>query len=236
MNHALVITKRELKSYFNSTIAYIFIAVFLLVSGWFFASNLFIAGQADLRFIIGSILPLVLFFFVPAITMRLFAEEKRAGTLELLMTMPVETSQIVIGKFLAAFTLLAMAIILTFPYLITVIVLGNPDVGVSIAGYIGLLLLGGTYLSIGMFASSITRNQIVAFIISFVILLVLYMLDKVTMLFSGPIANILEYISVDFHFQNIARGVLDSRDLIYFLSIIVFFLFLTNRSLKDLKG
>ncbi|MFP4460496.1 MAG: ABC transporter permease subunit [Candidatus Zixiibacteriota bacterium] len=235
MSHTMSIFKKELKSYFNSPIAYIVISVFLLVAGWFFASNLFLMKQATLRNITGTVLPMVLFFFVPAITMRLLAEEKKSGTMELLATMPVENTEIIVGKFLAALFLLIIALVLTIPYTITISLLGNPDIGIIISSYIGLILLGSTYLAIGMFASSITRNQIVSFIITFVILLVLFMLDKITLLFRGNVASVMQYISTDFHFKNISRGVLDSKDLIYFLSMIVMFLFFTNISLDSLK-
>lgn len=235
MSHTIAIFKKELKSYFNSPIAYIVISVFLLITGWFFSTNLFLANQASLRSITETILPLVMFFFVPAITMRLLAEEKKSGTMELLATMPIETTQIVLGKYLASLFLLFIALLLTLPYSITLIALGNPDVGIIISAYFGLMLLGGTYLAIGMFASSITKNQIVAFIITFLILLVLFMLDKVTLLFRGQVATLMQYISTDFHFRNIARGVIDSRDLIYFLSMIAAFLFFTNISLNSLK-
>jgi ABC-2 type transport system permease protein len=236
MNHAISIYKKELKTYFNSPIAYIVISVFLVITGWFFASNLFLANQASLRAIISTVIPLVLFFFVPAITMRLLAEERRSGTLEVLQTMPVEDWAIIGGKFLASLVILLIAMVLTVPYTITIMSMGSPDVGTIFAGYIGLIFLGATYLSIGIFASSITRNQIVSFIISFLILLVFFMLDKVTLLFSGSVATIVQYFSTDFHFQNMARGVVDSRDVIYFLSVIFIFLFLSNHSLKTRKG
>jgi len=236
MSHTFTIMKKELKTYFNSPIAYIVLAVFLIITGWFFASNLFLMKQASMRHIIEQIIPLVMFFFIPAITMRLIAEEKKAGTLELLLTMPIKTKDIILGKFLAALILLCLGIVLTLPYFFTISLLGNPDVGQTIAGYIGLLFLGGTYLSIGIFASSITKNQIIAFIVGFVILLLLFMLDKITILFSGHVANIFQYISADYHFKNIARGVIDSKDIFYFLSMIVFFLFMSNRTLESMKG
>ncbi len=235
MKHTMAIFKREMQAYFNSAIAYIVIIVFLGIAGWFFASNMFLINQATVRQIVSIVLPLIMFFFVPAISMRLLAEEKRSGTLELLVTMPLESAEIVMGKFLASLSLLVIALFLTLPYVITITILGNPDLGTIFSGYIGLFLLGASYLAIGIFASSVTKNQIVSFIISFIILLVLFMLDKVTILFSGPVANIIQYISTDFHFQNIARGVLDSRDLIYFFSLIIFFLFLSNRALESIK-
>ena len=235
MKHTLAIYKREMQSYFNSAIAYIVMVVFLGIAGWFFASNMFLINQATVRQIVSFVLPLIMFFFVPAISMRLLAEEKNSGTLELLVTMPLESIEIILGKFLAALSLLGITLLLTLPYVITISILGSPDLGTIFSGYIGLFLLGATYLSIGIFASSITKNQIVAFLISFIILLVLFMLDKVTMLFSGRVASIIQYISTDFHFHNIARGVLDSRDLVYFFSVIVFFLFLSNRSLESIK-
>jgi ABC-2 type transport system permease protein len=225
-------TVRELKSYFNSPVAYVILTLFLLISGWFFSSGLFLNNQAELRDVFAVIIPLSYLFFVPAITMRLIAEEKKSGTLELLVTLPVRDAEIVLGKYLAALLLLACALVLSFVYPLTLSLLGDLDGGATAAGYLGLLLLGGAYLSIGIFTSGLTENQIVAFITGFVLIFGFFMLDKMLVFFPGSIASVLEYLSVTYHFDNVARGVIDTRDLIYYLSLIALFLFLAVRTLE----
>jgi ABC-2 type transport system permease protein len=228
------IYKREIQSYFNAPVAYVVILVFLIIIGWFFTSNLFVINAASLR-VVFELVPIVFLFFVPAITMRLIAEEKKSGTIELLTTKPVEDAEIIIGKFLAAWTLLLAAIVPTFIYCITVMSLGSLDPGPVIAGYLGLLLMGGVYIAIGIMASSLTDNQIVAFILSFLIVFALFMLDKVLMYVPEGMASTFEYLSIDFHFSNIARGVIDSRDIIYFGSLLGFSLLLATVSLERRK-
>ncbi|HEX7401258.1 MAG TPA: ABC transporter permease subunit [candidate division Zixibacteria bacterium] len=233
-NHAVIFCKKELSSYFDSPVAYIVITIFLLISGWFFFSDLFLVNQASLRNLFG-IIPFIFMFFIPAVTMRLISEEKKSGTLEILLTLPVEEYQIVLGKFLAGMMLISVAVILTLVYAFTLAGLGNLDFGSMVAGYLGLLFLGATYLSIGVFTSSLTQNQVVAFITSFLIIFVLFMLDKVLIFVPTFLASSLEYLSVDYHFSNLARGVIDSRDILYFLSMIFFFLFLSVRTLSNRK-
>lgn len=228
------IYRREIRSYFQSPVAYVVIVVFLAIVGWFFTSDLFLINVASLR-IVFELVPLVFLFFVPAITMRLLAEEKKSGTLELLATRPVRDVEIVLGKFFAAWTLLAAALAPTLIYLVTLAALGSPDPGPVITGYLGLLLMGGVYIAIGIFASSITENQIVAFIVSLLIILALFMADKVLMFVPPAVASTLEFISIDYHFENIARGVIDSRNLIYFGSVLGFALLLATTSLERRK-
>ncbi len=228
------IYKRELRSYFNSPVAYVVIVVFLAVLGWFFTNNLFLMNVASLR-IVFDLVPLIFLFFIPAITMRLIAEEKKAGTLELLTTKPVRDVEIVLGKFLAAWTLLAAALAPTLFYLITIMTLGKVDLGPVISGYFGLLLMGGVYIAIGLLASSLTENQIVAFILSFLIVFVFFILDKVLMYVPDALASTLEFLSMDYHFSNIARGVIDTRNLIYFGSLLGFSLLLATVSLERRK-
>ena len=231
--NTVTIAARELKSFFNSPVAYVILTLFLLISGWFFSSGLFLLGQADMRDLFSIIVPIMYLFFIPAISMRLISEEKRSGTMELLVTLPVRDVEIVLGKYLATLGLLAAALVLTFAYPLTLALLGDPDGGALIGEYLGLFLMGGSYLAIGLFTSGLTQNQIVAFITGFMLILGLFMLDKVLMFVPGPAASILEYLSVTYHFDNIARGVLDSRDLIYYLSLIVVFLFLAVRTLES---
>jgi ABC-2 type transport system permease protein len=231
---AVIFCKKELKSYFDSPIAYIIITIFLLISGWFFFSDLFLVNQATLRNLFG-IIPFIFMFFIPAITMRLLSEEKKSGTIEILLTLPVKDRQIILGKFLAGMILISVAVILTLVYAFTLSGLGSLDFGPVVTGYLGLILLGATYLSIGIFTSSLTQNQIVAFILSFLIIFVLYMLDNVLIFVPGFLAPVLEYLSVNYHFSNISRGVIDSRDVIYYLSLVFFFLFLAVRVLSSRK-
>ena len=228
------IYRRELRSYFNSPVAYVVIIVFLAIIGWFFSNNLFLINVASMR-VVFDLVPLVFLFFIPAITMRLLAEEKKSGTLELLTTRPVRDIEIVLGKFLACWTLLAAALAPTLIYLITLLALGSPDIGPVIAGYLGLLLMGGVYIAIGLFASSLTENQIIAFIVGFLIVLALYLADKVLMYVPQGLASILEFLAIDYHFSSIARGVIDSRNIIYFASVLGFALTLATVSLQRRK-
>jgi ABC-2 type transport system permease protein len=185
--------------------------------------------------VVFELVPIVFLLFVPAVTMRLIAEERKSGTIELLTTKPVADADIIIGKFLAAWTLLAAALLPTLIYAITVMMLGDLDMGPVLAGYLGLLLMGGVYIAIGIFASSLTDNQIVAFILSFLIVFVLFMLDKVLLYVPEGLASTLEFLSIDYHFSNIARGVIDSRDIIYFGSLLGFSLLLATVSLERRK-
>lgn len=231
MRNLLPIFKKELRSYFTSPVAYIVIAVFLLICGWFFSTSLFVVGQASLRNVF-QIIPFVLTFFVPAITMRLISEERKTGTFELLTTMPVADIEIVLGKFLAAFALLAVSLACTFGYAFTVATLGKADGGVTVAGYVGLLLLGAGYVAIGVLASTLTENQIVAFIISFLVIFVLSLVDKVLMFLPARLASVFEYLSAEYHFNNIARGVIDTRDLVYYASLVILGLYFSARALQ----
>jgi len=216
---------KELKSFFNSPVAYIVIVVFLVILGYFFTSNLFIANISSLRTVF-EMTPFLLLFFAPAITMRLISEEKKSGTLELLITKPVTESEIIVGKFLAAWMLYFFTLLPTLCYYITVSLIGSLDLGPVIGGYLGLLFVGAVFLAISVFGSSITENQVVAFIVSFLIVFGLFMLDKVLFYLPSSLATPLEYLSVDYHFSNIARGVIDSRDIIYYFSAIGFSLLL----------
>jgi len=228
------IFRRELRSYFNSPVAYVVIIVFLSIIGWFFSSNLFLMNVASMR-IVFELVPIVFLFFVPAVTMRLLAEEKKSGTIELLTTKPVRDVEIIVGKFLAAWVLLAAALAPTFLYAVALAFLGPLDVGPVFTGYIGLLLMGAVYIGIGLFASSLTENQIIAFIVSFLIILGLFLLDKVLMYVPDALASTMEFLAVDYHLSNIARGVIDSRNVIYFLSLLGFSLMAATVSLERRK-
>ena len=236
MRNVAAIARREFQGYFNSLIAYVFLVIFLLLTGWMFFRVFFLNGQASMRLMF-DIMPWVYLFFVPAITMRLWAEEKKVGTMELLMTLPVRDVEAVLGKFLAALGLLALALALTFPIPLIVALLGNLDFGPVVGRYVAAILLGAAYLAIGVFVSSLTQNQIVAFILSVVIVFVLYMIGSDIVLYSvpAPVASVLEYVSLGTHFESIGRGVIDSRDVIYYLSVIGFFLYLNVRSIESRK-
>jgi gliding motility-associated transport system permease protein len=234
MNPALVISKREIRAYFNSPVAYIVVTVFMIITGYLFFTQLFLEKQADLRPFFG-VMPLLFMFLIPAITMRLLAEEKGSGTLELLITMPVRDWEVVVGKFLAALFLLCTALALTLVFAITVKTLGPLDRGPAIGGYLGLVLMGGAYIAIGLMASSLTRNQIVAFIVAFAISFALFLFGKLTQFVPEALQPIISFLSIDGHFENIGRGVVDSRDVIYYLSVIGVCLLVATTSLESRK-
>lgn len=222
MRKGLTICRRELSSYFNSPVAYIVIVVYLLICGWFFAANLFFDRQASLRGFFGMA-PLMFVFFVPAISMGLLAEEQKHGTAELLFTYPVTSFAVMAGKYGAGLLLMSLAVLLTFPYMLTIIALGNPDLGALFSGYFGLLLMGATFMAVGLWASSLVKNQLSAFILSFLVSFFLFIIDKFIAWMPPPIARLVGYFSVENHFKALSRGVIDSRDLVYYLSVIVFF-------------
>ncbi|MFY0686517.1 MAG: ABC transporter permease subunit [Cyclobacteriaceae bacterium] len=235
MNKVWIITKRELASFFDSLTAYVMIILFLGLSGlftWIVGSNIFMMGQASLDVFFG-IAFWSLFFFIPALTMKMIAEENRAGTIELLITKAVTDGQIVLGKFLACLVLVAIALVCTLPYYYTISQLGNIDDGAVIGGYLGLLFLSGAYISIGLFASSLTTNQIVAFLIALFIGIFFQLLfDVIGGTFAGTLGSIFNYLSLRAHFDSLSRGVIDSRDMIYFLSVIVLGLLLSQTMLS----
>lgn len=233
--HAIwIIAKRELGSFFDSLIAYIMLVAFLGFSGfftWLFGSDIFFVGQASLEAFF-NVAYWTLFFFIPALTMRLLAEEKKTGTIELLLTKAVTDRQVVVGKFLSTLLLVMIALLFTLPYAVTVSYLGKMDVGQTLCAYFGLLLMSAMYVSIGLYASSVTSNQIVAVLIALLIGLFFHVIFNVLAgQFSGLLGQVFETLSLSSHFDSISRGVLDTRDLIYFCSIIFIGLFLAELSL-----
>ncbi len=228
MSNVMAVIRKELKGYFNSPIAYIFIIVFLTLSSWLFFRGFFLIGQADMRPFF-SLMPWIFLFFVPAVSMRLWAEERKLGTVEILMTLPLKDWEAVLGKFLAGLTLISIALLLSISIPIAVAYLGNPDTGPIVGGYIGTLLMGAAYLAIGLFASTLTENQIIAFIIGVVFCFTMLIVGEEIVLFSVPgfLAPIFRYIGLAVHFSSIGRGVIDSRDIIYYFSVIGFFLYLS---------
>jgi ABC-2 type transport system permease protein len=234
VTHIGIIFRKELKSYFNSPVAYVVIVVFLAIIGYFHTSNLFLMNIASMRLTF-EFAPLVFLFIIPAITMRLISEETKSGTIELLSTKPLLDIEVVVGKFLAAWALIAIMLLPTLVYYITIASLGDIDNGPVIGGYVGLLLMSGVYVSVGLLASSLTENQIVAFIVGFLVCFALFMLDKILIYVPGFMTSVIEYLGSDAHYQNIARGVIDTRDLIYFLSLTGLSLFLSVISLERRK-
>ncbi len=238
MNTTICIARRDFQAYFNSPVAYVVLGVFLLVLGYLFFSTLFLGGFASMRGFF-SVTPILFVIFGPAITMRLISEERKTGTIEQLLTLPVSNFEVVFGKFLAAFAIVCVGLLFTVPYALSVSMLTPADTsfdyGPVIGGYIGLLLLSSSFLSLGLFASALTKNQIVAFIIGLALCFFFFFVDKFAVLMPPSIGAVLEYISVDYHFGNIARGVVDTRDVIFYLSLIAIFIILTERSLRREK-
>lgn len=223
MKQIWMITRRELQSFFDSLIAYIMIVVFLVISGlftWLYGSDVFFVNQASLQSFFG-IAFWTLFFFIPALTMKQIAEERKSGTIEMLLTKPISEWQLIWGKFFATLILIAIALLLTLPYYITVWSLGPVDHGAVWTGYLGLLLMSSAYISIGLFSSSLTNNQIVAFLLALFIGIFFHIIfGFLASNMSGLIGAIFSYLSLSAHFESISRGVIDSKDIIYFLSII----------------
>jgi ABC-2 type transport system permease protein len=226
------IFKKEFRTYFVSPIAYIVISIFLIVVGWFFFSTFFLFNQASLRNFF-ALLPIVFAFVIPAVTMRLFSEEVNVGTYEILLTMPVTFREVVLGKFLAGVAFVAAMLLPTLAYPVTVSLLGDLDWGPVIGGYVGAILLGSAFSAVGLFASSLTRNQIVAFIMGVAICFVLVLIDKILFFLPTPLVGVLEYLGADFHFENISRGILDSRDIFYFLSVTFVGLYATHLAMEE---
>ena len=222
---------RELRAYFLSPVAYIVTGVFLVVTGWFFFNRFFFYDVADLRELF-RLLPLVLSFVVPAATMRLVSEELRSGSYEVASTLPIGTLRIVLGKYVAAVVLVSIMLTPTLSYAIFASRMGDLDWGKAIGGYVGSLFLAGTFCSIGLFSSALTKNQVIAYVIGVAICVFLVTVDEVLVFMPGAITGILQYIGADFHFNNIAKGVIDSRDVVYFSSVTALALFGSQRVLQ----
>ena len=235
MHNMITIYKKELRSFFTSPMAYIFLVVFSLVNGYFFTNTFFLYNQSDMRALFG-IVPLVYLFFIPAVSMGLISREKSLGTIEIISTLPVRERDIVLGKYLAGFTLILVALLTTAVHYITLYNVGTTvDHGAVFTGYLGLALLGGVYTSVGIFASSLTENQVIAFIVGIAIVLAFFLMDKLLFFVPASMAGIIQYLSTEFHLSNISRGVIDTRNLIYFGSVIGFFLSMTTRVLESRK-
>ncbi|MCE3002405.1 MAG: ABC transporter permease subunit [Xanthomonadaceae bacterium] len=241
MNPIGIVFRRELASYFATPVAYVFIVIFLLLAGWFtfYLGGFFERGQADLVPFF-SFHPWLYLFLIPAVAMRLWAEERKSGSIELLLTLPITMLQAVLGKFLAAWAFVGIALALTFPLWITVNYLGDPDNGAILAGYLGSLLMAGAFVAIGSCISAATRNQVVAFILTVVVCLVLLLaglpmvLNVLGVVLPQFLVDAIASLSFLTHFQAIGKGVIDLRDLLYFGLMIGFWLY-ANAVVIDLK-
>ena len=235
MNNIINTFKKEFSSYFTSPMAYIFLVVFGLVNGYFFSNTFFLIGQSDLRSLF-NIIPMVYLFFIPAITMGLIAKEKNLGTMEIICTLPIKEYEFVIGKYLAALALILIGLVFTIVHFFTLVSFGtNIDYGALFTGYLGLFFAGAVYAAIGTFASSLFDNQVVAFIIGVFIVLMFFLFDKLLIFVPSFMAGTIQYMSVDYHMSNMSRGVIDTRNIIYFVSVVGIFLFATVQSLSSRK-
>lgn len=255
MRNVLAIAGKDIRSYFVSPIAYVVMTGFLLLGGWFFFNllahfNFLLGIYSSMRnpealqrlnlneFVIAPLLhnlSIVLVILVPVITMRAFAEEKRAGTYELLMTSPLSIAEIVLGKFLGAFVFVFVMLLLTGVYPVILFVYGQPEIGVVLGGFLGLLLLATAFLSVGLFTSSLTENQIIAAVSCLVVLLLLYVIAWPAESVGTTLGAVLRYASLTEHFSEMIKGVIDTKDVVYFLSVIVLALFLTHRAVESLR-
>ena len=231
MHQVVHIFRKEFGTYFVSPIAYIVISIFLVVTGWFFFSTFFLFNQANLRNFF-SLLPVTFAFVIPAVTMRLFSEELNVGSYETLLTLPVTDGDVILGKFMASVAFVAAMLVPTVAYPIFVSFLGQLDWGPVVGGYVGDLFLGASFSAVGLFVSSLTRNQIIAFIGGMAICFFLTLIDKVLFFLPAKLLSIFQYLGADFHFDNIAKGVLDSRDILYFLSVIFVGLYATHLAME----
>jgi ABC-2 type transport system permease protein len=255
MRNALVIAGREIAAYFVQPIAYVVMTVFLLLGGWFFFAllrrfdliqQMYLAMQNPMalqrmnlnQMVIEPLLhnlAIVLVILVPAITMRTFAEEKRQGTYELLLTAPVRTSEVVAGKFIASAVLILVMVALAGIFPLILVLFGNPEVGVMASGYLGLAFLGVAFVAVGLFTSSVTQNQIIAAISCFGALLLLYVISWPAETGGGAWSQMLRYLSLPEHFATMVRGLISTKDIVYFLSVIAVALFLTQRSVESVR-
>ena len=224
MNNIMIIARKEMRSYLNTPASYIVLFVFLIISSWFFTSPLFLINQATMDTLF-SIVPIVFVFFIPAITMNLISREKDNGTIESLTTFPLTDAEIIAGKFISSVALMAIGLIFTLIHFFTIAIIGqNVDFGAILCGYIGLFLMGAAYSAIGIFASTLSNNQIIAFIIALLIVFVLFILQFILFFLPENLGELFQYLSSDYHFSNMARGIIDSRNLIYFGSLMAIFL------------
>ncbi len=231
MKNVWLIARRELNSYFTSPIAYAVTAVFLLVAGYFFGVILYNSRQATLRYLFNNVI-IILLLVGPALTMRLVAEERKSGTIEILLTSPVRDGEVIAGKYLASLALWAVMLVLTLLYPLLLRAYGNPDPGPIASGYLGLFLAGAAFLSLGVVASTLTSNQVIAALVGFGLSLLLWLTDALQGFFTGTLGSFFAYLSMGSHFYGFPEGVIDTTDVIFFLTIIVAALFMATRVLE----
>ena len=234
MRNMLAIMRKELRTYFVSPVAYVAIAAFLVMAGVFFA--LLVTAQpgtveASLAIVFGNV-SVVLLIVAPALTMRLLAEEQKSGTIELLLTSPVQDWEVVIGKYLASLVLFLVPVALTLIYPVIIMRYGTPDMGPMLGGYIGMILFGAAFLSVGVLASSLTQNQVVAALVSVAILLGLWLIGAFSGSARPPVSDVLSYLSIITHYSDFSRGLIDTRDIVYYLCVIAVSLFVSVRALE----
>lgn len=232
MHATWTIFRRELRYYFDGPVAYALGTAFLIISGFLYFSQVLLIGEASLRAYF-EFTPLLFVFLVPSVAARTLAEEKHRGTLEMLITMPVTDWQVVLGKFFAAWLTVAVIVLLTLPYTYTISRFGDLDGGATTAGYLGLILVGGAYTAIGVMVSSWTRTTTAAYIGAFAITFAIWIAGKILPIIAKDLAPVVSYLSIDAHFGSIAKGILDTRDIVYFLSLIGGSLFLAVQSLDS---
>lgn len=230
-----VIFRREMSSFFSGPIAYIVCGLFLVFSGIFFFSTYFLANRADLRGFFG-LLPILFSFFIPALTMRVFSEEQRTGSMETLMTLPVSAFDVAAGKYLSSLVSVLVMLVPTLFYVITAAVTGSPDYGPIVGGYLGAVFLAAAFTSVGVFASSLSKNQIVSFFIAGTLCILLAMIDVFLVIVPASIVGFFQFFSAQAHFSSIARGIIDSRDLLYFLSLTAVFFTLTVKNVEKRRA
>jgi ABC-2 type transport system permease protein len=235
MGASWIIAKRELGAYFKSPVAYVVLSLFLIISGGlFFFGSFFVAGNASMDGFFG-VMPLLMVFICPAIAMRLIAEERGSGSIEMLLTMPVRDSEVVLGKYLAALLVLAVGLVLTLPFAFTVAELGPLDSGPVVGSYLGTLLLGGTYLAIGLVGSAVTKNQVVAVIVGWAICMALWLMGFLATAAGPVLGPIMQYASPAYQFTKISRGVIELRNVVYYLSAIGICLVISIQVLESRK-
>ena len=234
MKNTYQIIKRELGTYFASPIAYVISAIFLAVMGGLFGFILYYSREATMRYLFGHVIIILFLVLVSqALTMRLLAEEKRSGTLELLLTSPVRDWEVVLGKYVASLGAFLVMTLLTAYMPILLLRVGKPDVGPMLSGYLGLILLGSALLAIGLFASSLTQNQIVAAIVGVGITLLMWLVSGLSEMVSGGVKAVVEYLPLFAHYNDMLRGVIDTKDILYYVSVVALFLFLSTRVLES---
>ncbi|MHB0876412.1 MAG: ABC transporter permease [Anaerolineae bacterium] len=232
MKNTYLVARRELESYFVSPIAYVTIAIFLFLMGYLFERILYLSREATLQYVFYNMVT-VLMLLLPLVSMRLFSEERRSGTIEVLLTSPVRDWEVVVGKYLAALSILVLALALTGLYAAVLAILGSPEWGPLLSGYLGVLLFGSAVVAIGLLTSSWTRNQVIAAFVAAIIVLFLWVIDALSSSATGALAGVPAYLSISQHYDDFLSGVIDTRHVVYYLSLIAIALFMTVRSLES---